>query len=75
MQDVVGRITRPVRDLKGYQKVTLEPNEQKEVTFTLSLDDLKYYDNQEKLNVEKGEFKVWIGQNSAVGISAKFSYE
>jgi len=75
VQDVVGRITRPVRELKGYQKVTLEPNEQKEVTFTLSLDDLKYYDNQEKLNVEKGEFKVWIGQNSAVGISAKFSYE
>lgn len=75
VQDVVGRITRPVRELKGYQKVTLEPNEQKEVTFTLSLDDLKYYDNQEKLDVEKGEFKVWIGQNSAAGISAKFSYE
>ncbi|MFK7749451.1 MAG: beta-glucosidase BglX [Kordia sp.] len=75
VQDVVGRITRPVRELKGYQSVSLQPNESKEIMFTLSLDDLKYYDNQEEFGVEKGVFNVWIGQHSATGKTAKFSYE
>lgn len=75
VQDVVGRITRPVRELKGYKSVTLKPNETKEITFTLSLDDLKYYDNQSVYSVEKGTFNVWVGQHSATGKMAKFSYE
>ncbi|WP_298514081.1 glycoside hydrolase family 3 N-terminal domain-containing protein [uncultured Kordia sp.] len=75
VQDVVGRITRPVRELKGYQKVTIKPNEEKELTFTLSLEDLKYYDNNEEYGVEKGDFKVWIGQNAAAGLTTKFRYE
>ncbi|WP_420574602.1 glycoside hydrolase family 3 N-terminal domain-containing protein [Kordia sp.] len=75
VQDVVGRITRPVKELKGYQNVTLQPNEVKEVSFTLSLDDLKYYDNQGTYSVEKGVFNIWIGQNSAAGLTAKFTYE
>jgi beta-glucosidase len=75
VQDVVGRITRPVRELKGFQHVTLQPNEATEVTFTLLLDDLKYYDNDAVFGVEKGEFNIYVGQHSATGLTAKISYE
>ncbi|MEM6718688.1 MAG: glycoside hydrolase family 3 N-terminal domain-containing protein [Bacteroidota bacterium] len=75
VQDVVGRITRPVRELKGFQHVTLQPNEATEVTFTLSLDDLKYYDNDEILGVEKGVFNVYVGQNSTSGLQTTITYE
>ncbi|MEM6684396.1 MAG: glycoside hydrolase family 3 N-terminal domain-containing protein [Bacteroidota bacterium] len=75
VQDVVGRITRPVRELKGYQHVHLKPNEATEVTFTLSLDDVKYYDNDAEFGVEKGAFKIYVGQNSATGLQTTIKYE
>ncbi|KAB8154524.1 glycosyl hydrolase [Kordia sp. TARA_039_SRF] len=75
VQDVVGRITRPVKELKGFQNVTLQPNAATEVTFKLSLDDLKYYDNEATFGVEKGEFNIFVGQHSATGIKATIKYE
>ena len=75
IRDKAASVVRPVKELKGYQRVTLQPKETKEVTFTLSLDDLKYYDNQGAFSVEKGVFRVWIGQNSAEGLMTKFMYE
>lgn len=75
VQDVAGRITRPVKELKGFQKVTLQPNETKTIHFTLTIDDLKYYDNQQQLSVEKGTFNVWVGAHSATQNRATFKYE
>ncbi|AXG72420.1 beta-glucosidase BoGH3B [Kordia sp. SMS9] len=75
VQDVVGRITRPAKELKGYQPVTLKPNEATELTFTLSLEALKYYDNDVVFDVEKGDFNIWVGQNSAAGLMTTIKYE
>jgi beta-glucosidase len=74
VQDVVGRITRPVKELKGFQHVKLQPNEATEVTFKLSLDDLKYYDNEATFGVEKGEFNIFVGQHSAIDKKVTITY-
>ncbi|MES2275029.1 MAG: beta-glucosidase BglX [Bacteroidota bacterium] len=63
-RDMVGSITRPVKELKGFQKISLKPGESKEVTFTISENDLKFYNADLKYVAEPGEFKVFIGPNS-----------
>lgn len=72
VQDVVGDITRPVKELKGFQRVTLKPGESKRVTFTLRTDDLAFHNQQMKRVTEPGLFNVWIGPNSAEGLQANF---
>ncbi|MCF8244949.1 MAG: beta-glucosidase BglX [Saprospiraceae bacterium] len=62
--DPVASISRPVKELKGFQKVMLKPGESKVVSFTVSTDDLKFYDNNLKYDWEAGEFKIGIGGNS-----------
>jgi beta-glucosidase len=64
IRDVVGSVTRPVKELKGFQKVFLKAGESKSITFTLSVDDLKFYDINMKYVAEPGEFQVFIGTNS-----------
>ncbi|MBC7744164.1 MAG: beta-glucosidase BglX [Flavobacterium sp.] len=64
IQDVVGSITRPVKELKGFKKVFLKAGESKAITFTISNDDLKFYNANLKYASEPGEFKVFIGGNS-----------
>jgi beta-glucosidase len=64
IRDMVATITQPVKELKGFQKVWLKKGESKEVTFTLSIDDLKFYNSDLNLIYEPGEFKVFIGGNS-----------
>lgn len=63
-RDMVGSITRPVKELKGFQKISLKPGERKEVTFTLSADDLKFYNAELQYVAEPGDFKLFIGSNS-----------
>ncbi len=63
-RDLVGSITRPVKELKGFQKINLKPGESKEVTFTLSAEDLKFYNAQLQYVAESGDFKLFIGSNS-----------
>ncbi|WP_420553619.1 glycoside hydrolase family 3 N-terminal domain-containing protein [Tenacibaculum aiptasiae] len=75
IQDVVGSITRPVKELKGYKRISLKPHEKKKVSFTIKLQDLKYYNNQLEYGVEKGEFNVWIGASSASKEKLEFIYE
>jgi beta-glucosidase len=58
---------RPVRELKGYQKVRLNPGESRDVQFTLSDRELGYYDAQGRWLVEPGKFQVWIAKDSASG--------
>jgi len=63
---------RPVRELKGFQKIRLQPGETRDVAFTLSGKDLGYYDTQGRWLVEPGKFQAWISQDSASGDPASF---
>ena len=71
-RDVVGSLTRPVKELKGFQKISLKPGESKEVTFTISTEDLKFYNAELQFVAEPGDFQVFIGTNSRDVKSAAF---
>ena len=59
-------VLRPVKELKHYEKISLEPGEEKLVTFDISEDDLKFYDESiGDWKAEKGKFKIYIGASSA----------
>ncbi len=64
IRDLVGSITRPVKELKGFQKVSLKAGESKNITFTLTENDLKFYNSDLKFVAEPGDFNVFIGTNS-----------
>ncbi|MDN3222973.1 beta-glucosidase BglX [Pseudomonas nunensis] len=64
IQDVTGSIIRPVKELKNFQKVMLKAGEQKVVHFTITEDDLKFYNAQLKYGAEPGKFNVQIGLDS-----------
>ncbi len=64
IRDVVGSVTRPVKELKGFQKISLKPGESKQVTFTITPEDLKFYNYDLKFDWEAGEFQIMIGTNS-----------
>ncbi|MBC8593049.1 glycoside hydrolase family 3 C-terminal domain-containing protein [Oscillospiraceae bacterium N12] len=63
-RDLVGSVTRPVKELKGYQKIFLKPGEAQTVTFNISPEMLKFYNYDLKYVVEPGDFQVMIGPNS-----------
>ncbi|WP_373708972.1 glycoside hydrolase family 3 C-terminal domain-containing protein, partial [Kaistella sp.] len=64
IRDVVGTITRPVKELKGFQKIFLKKGESKKVTFNISPEDLKFYNNSLKYDWEAGDFDIMIGADS-----------
>ena len=64
LRDIVGTSTRPVKELKGFQKVELKTGESKTVSFDITVNDLKYYNYDLKYTAEPGDFKVFIGGNS-----------
>ncbi|MGY4662482.1 MULTISPECIES: beta-glucosidase BglX [Pseudomonas] len=64
IQDVAGSMIRPIKELKNFQKVQLKAGEQKVIHFSISEDDLKFYNAQLKYAAEPGEFKVEIGLDS-----------
>lgn len=64
IRDVVGSITRPMRELKGFQKVYLKAGESKTVSFEISTEDLKFYNYDIEYVWEPGEFEIMIGGNS-----------
>ncbi len=64
IRDMVGTITRPVKELKAFRKVFLKAGESREVNFTLREDDLKFYNNNLDFVSEPGDFKVFIGNSS-----------
>ncbi|WP_299232783.1 glycoside hydrolase family 3 N-terminal domain-containing protein [uncultured Bacteroides sp.] len=73
VQDKVGTVTRPVKELKAFQRVELKAGESKTVTFTLPVSDLSFWRYDMTYGVEPGDFKLWVGTNSAEGLSAEFS--
>lgn len=64
IRDVVSRVARPVKELKGFKRVTLKPGEKKTVVFKLTLDDLAYFGPDMRRVVEPGEFKIMVGSSS-----------
>lgn len=64
IRDVVGSVTRPVKELKGFQKVDVKAGESKTVTFNITPNDLKFYNYDLKHDWEAGEFQIMIGGNS-----------
>lgn len=73
VRDHVGSLIRPVRELKGFEKIALEPGKTKTVTFTLSYDDLSFHGADLKPVTEPGEFSLWISSDSASGTAVPFS--
>ncbi len=73
--DPVASISRPVRELKGFQKVALKPGEHKEITFNVTEESLKFYNSDLKYDWEQGEFVVSIGTNSQDVKSVKVNWK
>ena len=72
IRDVVGTISRPMKELKGFKKVALKAGESKTVEFTISVNDLKFYNSDLKYAAEPGDFKLFIGGNSRDTKEASF---
>jgi len=72
VRDKVGSVTRPVKELKRFTRVTLKPGETKNISFTLPVEELAFWNIDMKKVVEPGDFTLWVGTNSQEGISADF---
>jgi beta-glucosidase len=72
IRDLVSSITRPVKELKGFQRISLKPGETKRVRFALGPREIEYFDNSGRPVIEPGEFKVWIGGSSISGVEGAF---
>jgi beta-glucosidase len=72
IRDVVATMTRPVKELKGFQRVTLQPGEKRRVDFTLTREHLSFWNRDMRFVVEPGEFRVMVGSNSRDVMEAKF---
>ncbi|MFT3739929.1 MAG: beta-glucosidase BglX [Breznakibacter sp.] len=74
IRDLVGSVTRPVKELKGFEKVHLKAGESKTVTFAITPDVLRFYNAKLEYVIEPGEFQVMIGGNSRDTKQAKFTF-
>ncbi|RZJ75744.1 MAG: beta-glucosidase BglX [Flavobacterium sp.] len=72
VRDEVGSVTRPVKELKGFQKLFFKKGEKKTVEFELSSDDLRFYNIDMKFIAEPGDFEVFVGGTSATENKSKF---
>lgn len=72
IRDNVASISRPVKELKGFQKITLSPGETKKITFKIGVDMLKFWNEENEFVAEPGEFTVMIGSDSSNVKSAVF---
>jgi beta-glucosidase len=73
INDPVATITQPVRRLRGFQRVTLEPGQTRKVSFTLDRSDFGFYDNRGKLVVEPGPIDVYAGNSSSASMKQTFT--
>jgi beta-glucosidase len=71
--DPVASVTQPVKKLKGFQKIFLRKGESREVTFPITIEELKFYNSDLKWVAEPGDFKVYIGTSSADAKEASFT--
>jgi beta-glucosidase len=72
IRDVVGSVTRPVKMLRGFERLTLAPGESKRVTFNITDDDVSFHRADMTLGTEPGEFQVWVGGSSQATLVGSF---
>jgi beta-glucosidase len=72
IRDRVGSITRPVKELKGFRKVALQPGESRQISFAITSEQLKFYNADLQWTAEPGDFWVFIGGSSATENKAAF---
>ncbi|HFE52470.1 MAG TPA: hypothetical protein ENK07_03450, partial [Bacteroidetes bacterium] len=72
IRDPVASLTRPVRELKGFARVHLEPGQSRRVSFRLGPQELGLYNRHMEWVVEPGRFEVWVGPNSVEGLHGEF---
>ena len=75
IQDCFASVTRPVKELKKFERVYLKAGEKKTITFTLSAEELAFYNIDMKKTVEPGDFKLWVAPNSRDGLEATFTID
>jgi len=73
IKDHYASVTRPVRELKGFELVSLKPNERKNITFTLSEKELGFYNNEGEFIVEPGDFSIFVGGDSNTTLQSKIT--
>ena len=73
IRDKVASSVRPVKELKGFEKFRLMPNESKEIEFILTDEELGFYNNTGEFIIEAGEFEVMVGTNSQKGLKGEFT--
>ena len=74
LRDLVGSITRPIKELKGFEKIHLEAGETKTVSFTIDEKLISFFTKSKKWEAEPGDFKVFIGGNSVDVQESQFQY-
>ena len=74
IRDLIGSITRPIKELKGFEMIELQPNETREVTFVIDEKTIEFFTAKLKWEAEPGDFNVFIGGNSAKTIQGNFQY-
>ncbi len=73
LRDLVGSLTRPIKELKGFQKIMLKAGETKTINFTINSEMLQFYTATKKWQVEPGKFNIWIGTDSNAALKASFN--
>jgi beta-glucosidase len=74
IRDLVGTVTRPVKELKGFEKVFIKKGETKTVSFTISEEDLKFYNSELDFVSEAGEFEIFVGTDSTTEMKLNFLF-
>lgn len=74
IRDLIGSITRPVKELKGFEMIELQPNETKKVVFSIDEKTIQYFTANSRWEAEAGDFKVFIGGNSEKTMEADFQF-
>lgn len=72
IRDLAASLARPVKELKGFQRISLQPGEKKTVQFQVKAEALGFYNWNLEYVVEPGEFQLWLGPSSAAGLEGKF---
>jgi beta-glucosidase len=72
VRDLVGSVTRPVRELKAFRRVRLRPGERQRITFRLRSNELGFYNRNMQWTVEPGHFHAWIGGDSTASLQTEF---
>ena len=72
VRDLVGSVTRPVKELKGFKRVWLDPGQRQTIEFELHTDDLAFYGRDMQFKTEPGRFHLWVGGSSNAELRAEF---